>query len=309
MKNELPLLAQIEFRHLRYFMAVASHLHFRKAAEALYISQPGLSRQIKGLETALGVALFKRDTRQVQLTQAGVFYKEEVAFLLQTFERSSRQLKQVAAGVLAEIKIGFLGSAMQTVIPKMLVQLKSEYPNIKTSLEELSNLAQIEGVLAERLDIGFVRLSQLPSSLAMYPVHEDSFSLVVPENHVLNQENFSSLAQCKDSAFILFDPSYSPQYYANIMSLFETAGFTPKESHKSVHAQTIFTLVAEGLGLAVVPSSLQRGFSMGLRFISLEKMDQRAVLSLIWNKKSRNKALLHCLDVLGVPKAISTDLG
>ena len=101
-----------------------------------------------------------------------------------------------------------------------------------------------------------------------------------------------------------FDATYSPQYFANIMSLFEEAGFSPKTSHKSVHAQTIFTLVEKGLGLAIVPTALQKGFRMKVRFISLEHMKQRAVLSLIWHKNSRNKALSHCLDVLKVPKNI-----
>ena len=299
--NFSTTLAQIEIRHLRYFMAVAQHLHFRKAAASLFISQPGLSRQIKDLEATLGAALFERDTRQVRLTAAGVFYRKEVGFLLQELERSSIQVKQVAAGLLAEIKIGFLGSAMQTVIPEMLVQLKLQFSTIKTSLEELSNLAQIKGVIEQRLDIGFVRVQQVSDSLGIHSVHEDSFSLVVPKDHFLNEENFTSLRQCMESPFILFDPAYSPPYFNTIMSLFEQAGFSPKQSHKSVHAQTIFTLVAQNLGLAIVPASLQKGFDMGVRFIALDQLEQRAILSVIWNKQSRNKALVHCLEVLGVP--------
>ncbi|MCW1953971.1 MAG: LysR substrate-binding domain-containing protein [Flavobacteriia bacterium] len=300
----LNLDPQIELRQLRYFLELANQLHFRKAAASLLISQPALSRQIKQLEILVGVLLFERDSRKVQLTEAGRFYQSEVTLILQEIDKSHRLLKQLAAGVRAEIKVGFLGSAMQTVIPEMLLELESGFPEIKTSLEELSNIAQIEGVLSQRLDLGFVRLTQVSEHLGMYPLHQDSFSLVVPQDHFLNESNFHSLAQCKDQPFILFDASYSPQYYANIMSLFEEAGFIPKTSHKSVHAQTIFTLVAKGLGLAIVPTALQKGFQMKLRFISLEHMKQRAVLSLIWNKKSRNKGLSHCLDVLNVPVAI-----
>lgn len=305
MKNSSLILdPQIELRQLRYFLEVANQLHFRKAAASLLISQPALSRQIKQLEENVGVLLFERDSRKVQLTEAGCFYRDEVRLILQELDRSNRLIKQLAAGVRAEIKVGFLGSAMQTVIPEMLLQLESQHPHIKTSLEELSNIAQIEGVLSQRLDLGFVRLTPLSDHLGMYPLHQDSFSLVVPEDHVLNETNFNSLSQCKDHPFILFDATYSPQYFANIMSLFEEAGFSPKTSHKSVHAQTIFTLVEKGLGLAIVPTALQKGFRMKVRFISLEHMKQRAVLSLIWHKNSRNKALSHCLDVLKVPKNI-----
>lgn len=292
----------VELRHLRYFMAVAKTLHFKKAAERLFISQPGLSRQIKDLESRLGTPLFERDTRQVSLTPAGEYFIIEVDKIFRELYRASIQLQQVATGVLAEVKIGFLGSAMQTVLPNMLLDLKVQFPKINSSLEELSNQAQLNAVLAHRLDMGFVRVQQVSKPLEMYPVHTDSFSLVVPESHPLTPATFTSLTQCMEAPFILFDPIYSPHYFTTIMSLFKQAGFMPKQSHKSVHAQTIFTLVAQNLGLAIVPASLQKGFDMGVRFIPLNQMPQRAVLSVVWNKESRNKALDHCLAILGVPK-------
>ena len=96
----------------------------------------------------------------------------------------------------------------------------------------------------------------------------------------------------------MFAQDYSPLYYDTIMSICEDAGFTPKVSHKSVHAQTIFKLVENNLGVAIVPTSLQYGFQMRVRFIELKNIPQKAVLSLIWKEDNRNPVLRHCVNLL-----------
>jgi len=174
---------QIELRHLTYFLAVAQELHFRKAAEKLFISQPGLSRQIKQMEEILETQLFERNKKKVALTPAGHYLKGEVEYIFNHMEKVERQLKLMGDGNSGEIRIGFLGSAMQQVIPKLLLQIKDEYPKVKTSLEELSNFAQVDAVLNDQLDIGFVRLSRVPSTLEMKIVFTDTFSLVLPERY------------------------------------------------------------------------------------------------------------------------------
>ncbi len=289
---------QLELRHFKYFIAVAEELHFRKAAERLFISQPGLSRQIKQMEEMLDTQLFIRDKKKVQLTPAGVYLKKEVEFALSHVEHTVKQVKLIGKGQLGEIRIGFLGSAMQKVIPKMLIALKEEYPEIHTSLEELSNKAQVSAILKDQLDIGFVRLSRIPKELTIRPVFEDTFSLVLPKNHVLDTTNFKGVSQLEKSDFILFSQDYSPLYYDTVMSICEDAGFTPQISHKSVHAQTIFKLVENGLGVSIVPTALQYGFQLDVKFIELSKIPQRAILSVLWKANHRNLALQHCLNLL-----------
>jgi DNA-binding transcriptional LysR family regulator len=289
---------QIELRHLRYFLAVAEELHFRKAAEKLFISQPGLSRQVKQLEELLGTPLLRRDKKKVSLTRAGEYLKGEVEFLLNHLEVTQKQLKLISGGQYGEVRVGFLGSAMQTVIPALLVRLKMQYPQIKTSLEELSNNAQLSALLRDKLDIGFVRLDRVPEGLNLQPVFEDTFSLVLPSDHPVGPGNFRGLGQLKEENFIMFAQDYSPLYFNTVMSICEDAGFTPKVSHKSVHAHTIFRLVENYLGIAIVPTSLQEGFAMDVKFIPLHKVPQRAVLSMVWKKDHRNKALDHCISLL-----------
>ena len=289
---------QLELRHFNYFLAVAEELHFRKAAEKLFISQPGLSRQIKQMEEILETSLFVRNKRKVSLTPAGEYLKSELEFILNHLEVTKKQLKSIGDGNLGEIRIGFLGSAMQNVIPELLIKLKNKYVGIKANLEELSNHAQVNAILRDKLDVGFVRLARVPNGIELRPVFEDTFSIVLPKDHKLNSTSFKGVHQLAEESFILFSQDYSPLYYDTVMSICEDKGFTPKISHKSVHAQTIFKLVENNLGIAIVPTSLQYGFQMDVKFIKLKKISQRAVLSVIWKVDNRNPALQHCIDLL-----------
>ncbi len=289
---------QIELRHFIYFLAVAEELHYRKAAEKLFISQPGLSTQIKQMEEILETQLFIRDKKKVKLTAAGEFLKGEVEFVLNHLDQTKKQLKLIAAGHLGEIRIGFLGSAMQNVVPDLLIELKQKYPLIHTSLEELSNRAQVEAILRDKLDLGFVRLARVPKGLQIKPVFEDTFSLVLPLDHPIKAKNFEGIHQVAEEDFILFSQDYSPLYYDTVISICEDGGFTPNVSHKSVHAQTIFKLVENKMGIAIAPTSLQYGFQMKVKFIELKQIPQRAVLSMVWKADNRNPALQNCMDLL-----------
>ncbi len=289
---------QIELRHLTYFLAVAQELHFRKAAEKLFISQPGLSRQIKQMEDILETQLFERNKKKVALTPAGHYLKTEVEYIFNHLEKVERQLKLVGDGNSGELRIGFLGSAMQQVIPQLLLQIKENYPKVKTSLEELSNFAQVDGVLNDQLDMGFVRVSRVPSTLEMKTVFTDTFSLVLPERYPILTREFEGMHQFVNDDFILFSQAYSPLYYETIMSICKDAGFAPKISHKSVHAHTIFKLVENHMGIAIVPTSLQNGFQMRVKFIELKNIPQRAELSVIWKKEHTNPVLKNCMELL-----------
>ncbi len=291
---------QLELRHFSYFLAVAEELHFRKAADKLFISQPGLSRQIKQMEEIIGARLFIRDKRNVNLTEAGHYLRKELDYIFNHIDFTVRQTRLIDKGNEGEIRIGFLGSAMQTVIPQLLVKTNADFPNIKYSLEEMSNHLQVEAIEKDQLDLGFVRLSRVPEGLKIKSVYTDTFSLVLPKNHHLNVNTFKRINQVSEENFILFSSNYSSLYYDKIMSICEDKGFTPTVSHKSVHAQTIFKLVESGLGVAIVPTSLQYGFDLGVKFLEIPKIPQKAVLSVIWKENNRNPALQKIRSLVGL---------
>ncbi len=289
---------QIELRHLHYFRIVAEELHFRKAAERLFISQPGLSRQIKQLEELLEVTLFERDKRNVKLTAAGNYLKDEVTFIENHMTAIQKQIKLIDSGEEGEIRIGFVGSAMQNVLSDLLMDLNTSFPKIHAQLEELSVTKQIHAVQHDELDLGFVRINNTPLDLISLPVYEDTFSIVIPEDHKLTTANFKHVGQLQEESFILFSNDYSPLYYNKIMSICSDRGFNPKISHKSVHANTIFKLVESGLGVAIIPTALQHGFDFKVRFIELNRIKQRTQLSVIWKASNRNPILHNVLSLL-----------
>ncbi|MBP2832046.1 LysR family transcriptional regulator [Aquimarina sp. U1-2] len=291
---------QLELRHFTYFLAVAEELHFRKAADRLFISQPGLSRQIKQMEEIIDAKLFIRDKRNVRLTVAGAYLKKELNYIFNHIHLTIRQTHLIATGIEGEIRIGFLGSAMQTVIPKLLVDVNNRFPDIRFNLEEMSNHLQVEAIEHDQLDLGFVRLARVPKGIQIKTIHTDTFSLVLPKSHVLDANSFKHVGQVSTENFILFSSDYSSLYYDKIMSICEDRGFSPKVSHRSVHAQTIFKLVAHGLGVAIVPTSLQYGFDLDVKFLKIPKIKQTAVLSVIWKENNRNPALQKIKDLLGL---------
>lgn len=291
---------QIELRHLAYFKVVAEELHFRRAAERLHITQPGLSRQIKQLEEVIGVALFLRDKRSVQLTASGKFLLEEVAVIQNQLEQVIQTTRLIGKGEEGELRIGFVGSAMHGVIPDLLKRLSLQFPKIHTRLDQLDNLQQIDAITHDRLDVGFIRSQQVPEGVNRREVFNEPFSLVVPEGHSLDIHHFEQVSQLKEEHFILFSQDYSYDYFQLVMSIFEDQGFTPKVLHRSVHPSTIFRLVEQGLGVAIVPSSLQHGFDLMVRFINLDQLPQRTVLSAIWKEGNRNPVLSKFLGMIEV---------
>ena len=292
---------QIEHRHLRYFLAVAEELHFRKAAEKLFISQPGLSRQIKQMEQDLGVTLFERNNRRVALTKTGDYLQKELQINLKNLEDILAHSKLIHHGKEGHLTLGFVGSAMLQIIPAILKQFNSKFPKVMFKLEEMDNQKQIEGLLSQEIDVGFVRLERVPRSLEIHTVLKETFCLVLPKNHPVNKRNFKNLSQFKDSPFILFDPEYSASYYEKVMQIFDGCGFAPIISHNTIHASSIYKLVENNLGISIVPKSLQFGYDMNVKFIELDAIPQRAFLSIAWSKNNRNPMLQNILQLINPP--------
>jgi len=289
---------QIEIRHLRYFLAVAEDLHFRKAAERLYISQPGLSRQIKQMEQNLGVELFIRHNRQVQLTKAGEYLQKELSKSLSNLNHILSHARLLNDGKGGDLKLGYVGSAMQEIIPNILLTFKKDYPTVVFNLKELDNKKQIDGLLVHDIDIGFVRLDRVPRGIESLPLVEENFCLVLPKKHTITKKNFEELSQLKDESFILFDPTYSPSYFEKVMQIFDDSGFSPLVSHSTIHAGSIFKLVENNFGISIIPMSLAVKDHKTLQFLELKNIKQKTILSAVWYTENQNPMLRLLLSVL-----------
>ncbi len=289
---------QLEFRHFKYFLAVAKELHFRKAAEQLFISQPGLSRQIKQMEDDLDIKLFERHNRKVELTKAGRYLQRELITNFKRLDDILIQTKLLSDGIEGNLKLAYVGSAMQKLIPELLLKFRDTNPNVLINLTEIDNNRQIQALLNQEIDIGFVRLERVPKGLEMHPVLKETFSLVLPEKHTINVSNFVSLSQFKDEHFILFDASYSESYYEKVMQIFDDSGFYPAILHSTVNASSIYRLVENNFGISIVPTSLQYGYNLDVKFIELDNIPQRTTLKVVWNSINTNPILVSFLNVV-----------
>lgn len=286
---------QLELRHLKYFLAVADELHYRKAAEKLFISQPGLSRQVKQMEDDLGIQLFDRHNRKVTLTSAGAYLKNEVKRHLNNLDVILEHAKHLHNGVAGNLKLGYVGSAMEQIIPNLLLEYRKHHPKALFSLKEMDNNLQVEGLLSQEIDVGFVRLERVPNTIKLKPLLKENFCLVLPKNHAINESNFKSVKQLEQESFILFNPQYSKSYHEKIMQIFDDAGFAPSISHNTIHASSIFKLVENNFGVSIVPKSLQTNNFQGIKFLEMSKIPQKTTLSIVWNSYNRNPMLREFL--------------
>lgn len=289
---------QIELRHIRYFLAVAEELHFRKAADKLFISQPGLSRQIKFLEEELDVILFERHNRKVVLTKVGEYLTEEFTKQLKSFNNTLDNAKLLQKGKKGELKIGYVGSAMQHVIPSLLLNFEKKTPDVLFDLKEIDNQKQIEDLLSFTIDVGFVRLERVPKNLNIKTILKENFCVVLPKNHPIDADNFESLNQFKSESFILFDANYSATYYEKVMQIFDDCGFSPLVSHNTVHSSSIFKLVENNFGISIVPKSLAQKRGYKIKFIELHDIPQKTSLSIVWNNGNTNPILKEFLNLI-----------
>src|SRR5881275_1522994 len=147
----------MELRHLRYFVAVAEELHFRRAAERLHMSQPPLSQQIRRLEDEVGATLFVRNQRRVELTAAGQAYLARARDILAAVEDAAREARRVQRGEVGRLDVGFVGSAMYSVVPELLRAFRERFPDVGLRLRELGTAEQLRRLEDGRLDVGFLR--------------------------------------------------------------------------------------------------------------------------------------------------------
>lgn len=249
----------MELRHLEYFKAVAEELHFRKAAEKLYITQPPLTRQIKQLEEELGVTLFERNNKRVRLTPAGLYLKEEVDKLFQDVSTIKLVMAQYGKGQGGELKIGFVSSTLFSKISELLVQLKTAFPHLKTRLYEVPTVKQIDAIEHGRLDIGILRTPVYSDLLTLVPLFKDDFVFVISKNEA-SMKAFS-LAQYSDAPFIFFNKDYANAYFNQLLEICQRHGFRPDVVHEANNVHTIIRMVEEGLGVSILPSSVAAQYS------------------------------------------------
>lgn len=288
----------MELRHLKYFITVAEELHFTRAAEKLFIVQPALSRQIKQLEEELGVQLFNRTKRIVTLTEAGQFFYIEVKDLFLMLDQIKSRTRQIETGSVGKIKVGYVGSSMITVLPRLITTLQKKHPDIHLELFEIPAKIQMEELIAEKLDIGFLRIPYEEKELNQEVIYIEPYSLVLPANHKKNEKNYKGLREFADENFILPPRNAGERYFDNIISLCTAAGFSPHIVHESHYENATVRLVENNIGISIFPTSYKKAFNAKVKFIELKDIPNRLQLSIVWKKNNTNPSLLIMIQII-----------
>ncbi|MBV4358894.1 LysR substrate-binding domain-containing protein [Pinibacter aurantiacus] len=288
---------QIELRHLLYFKVLSEELHYGKAAEKLFISQSALSQQMKQLEGILGHTVFERTNKKVLLNEAGLRFQADIQQVLLKLEMALDNQSKLQIGNTGQLTIGFVASAMQSILPHLLKRFNHDCPNIQFNLEELTNKEQLVALQNGNLDLGFMRTNQVSRDFKIKKVYTEPFSLILPEDHWLNDTNFKNVGQLSEESFILFPNDQSTLYYQQIINICAEQRFFPRIVHRSIHAPTIFKLVENKMGISILPMSLCTPHP-GVRFIKLEGVLQKTELFAVWPKQNNNPALPFLIEML-----------
>ncbi|WP_338875701.1 LysR substrate-binding domain-containing protein [Spirosoma sp. SC4-14] len=272
----------MDIYQLKHFLVLADTLNYRRTAERIFIAQPALSRQIQQLESELGALLFKRDKRTVTLTPAGLYLQQEAGRLLEQLDQTFKRTAQIHRGEAGEIRIGHASSAMQSVLPKLLISIREQTPDLKALLMETTNRYQLEALQNREIDVGFSPNVITPPSISSRVVYAENFVVLLPENHPIAVENFTDLSVLAQESFILPPQSEGNGYVESIQALCQQYGFLPHIAYESAYSGTVLRLVEAGMGISIEPISTLRGQNLRIKTIELTNLPQKAEMRLLW---------------------------
>lgn len=285
----------MELRHLRYFRVVAQTLNFTRAAEQLNIAQPPLSRQIQQLEDELGVALLER-SRPLRLTEAGRFFHEHSGQLLEQLARTCDDTRRVAAGEKRWLGIGFAPSTLYGALPDLIRSLRS-LGDIELGLSELITLQQLEALKSGRIDIGFGRLLFDDPAITQYVLREDPLVAALPAGHPL-LAGPATLEQLAAEPFVLYPGSPRPSYADHVLGIFAGQGLRIRVAQTVNEMQTAIGLVAAGIGITLVPASVQRLHRDDIGYTPLLDSSATSPIVVSYRAGDVSPVLQQCLDLL-----------
>lgn len=281
----------MELRHLTYFITVAEELHFGRAAARLQMTQPPLSKQIQQLEDEMGVVLFKRNKRHVELTTAGELFLSEARKVLSQLNQAIDTAQRAQRGEFGQLVIGFVGSASYDILPAFIREYRRMYPDVSVILHELSTPDQILALIGRRIDIGLLHPPVSNSLIEAEPVKKGVAALSLPKNHPLASKKEITMEDLRDQSFIVVSREIWPGLYDEFLSLFQNESFSPKIVQEATEYQMVVGLVSAGIGIGVVPATAEKLFNLEVVYREISEHPMPAVLSMAHLKKNNNPAM------------------
>lgn len=290
----------LQTRHMRYFVAVAEELNFHRAAERLNVSQPALWRQIRDVEASMGVTLLARDPRGIGLTLAGKSFLNDCRDLLERIEAAGMRTQRVAQGQIGTLHIAFNEiAARRSEVPRFLQAFRAAHREINLQLHVLMSQKQIDGLRTGELDAGFLfRHSGERADFQNILIGRDNFVVAMPGDHELVRKPSLSLCDLKGMPLIMPNPRTNAITYERLTAAFRSAGLNPLIAQFADNENALLNLVAAGMGLTFLNTSLRPSETRGVVLRPLTDLSLPIHLELVWQNTNHNPALNHFVGLV-----------
>ncbi|RQO36011.1 LysR family transcriptional regulator [Herminiimonas sp. KBW02] len=287
-------MSSIDLRLLRYFVAVAEEGHLTKAAQRIGIQQPPLSQQIRALEKELGVTLFRRMPRGMELTESGQALLTDARLILEQINTTIEGVRRISLGESGRLAVGFTESAaLHPFIPAVIRAFRQKSPGVIMAVEESNTNDLVEDLRHNRLDVAFIR-SPIGSAagLKMETMLVEEMIVALPVTHKLAQRRKSlPLTALAEDDFILNRRPSGPGLYDSVIAACRAAGFSPRVVQEAKKNLSTLSLVAAGLGVSIVPASMRHVQLKEVVYLKLEQApDLRAPLHLAYRDEPQSGA-------------------
>jgi DNA-binding transcriptional LysR family regulator len=289
----------MDIKPLRYFVTLAETLHFGKAAARLHLSQPPLSRQLAALEKSLGVRLIDRTQRSVTLTAAGERFHADAKAVLALLQQATRNAQAAAAGEMGALSLGFTMCAAYSVVPGYARALKTAYPEIRLELREVISNDLTERVLNGQIDAAIMFPGIDTSRVASHTLLTEPLCVALSTRHRRAKSRRIAISSLAEEPFIMAAEAVAPTLHKSIVDHCRVrGGFTPDVRFEVQLQQTVLSLVDEGMGIALVPSSMRKANLAGVVFVPLADAPMTEQV-LVWSPANRNPCLVRLLSIAG----------
>ena len=289
----------MDLRHLRFFLALADELHFTRAAARLHVAQPHLSQEIRRLERELGVQLFRRTKRRVEITAAGEAFGKGATAVLAELQRAVDAAQRAERGEVGTLVVGFVGSSAWDLFPEAVRRFRVERADVQLVLREQTTVEELDALRRGTIDVALMRAETLEEhGLTMKVLRREPLVVALPRHHRFARKDRVALADFASEPWIAFEYSTGPGLYAQFLRACEAAGFHPRIAQTASHIPIMMSLVAGGLGVALVPAQVRSLRPRGVSLVAITKPAPMTAVVVGKRKDDKSPAVARFIALL-----------
>lgn len=279
-------------RNLQYFIAAATEQHFGRAAEALNISQPAISRQVRDLELEIGVTLFDRQSRGVKLSAAGEAFLEHANQITLAYEHACEHARRVNRGEVGRLRVGFNDFSIgYERVPSAFKQFRLRFPSIGLELVAMSSVKQLDSLSSGKLDAGFLYYYDLSQQFEHFMLGKEDILLALPSTHRLVKKSKIAIRDLMDEPFIGIRRDAMPHHHDRLIVACNQSGLTPRVVQETHNESTLLRLISVEMGLGLIRSSLASQLPKNVRVRAIAGISMDITFGLVWRRSDSSPAL------------------